>query len=618
MRRRSLHLTMRDGVRIAVDVHLPEALPSGKRVPTIVRQTRYFRGVDFRKPWDRLPIDWWFDHPAETRRRFVERGYAWVDVCARGSGASFGSRPCPWSPEEVADGREIVEFIVAQPWSNGRVGATGVSYDGTAADFLLLAGHPAVRAIAPRFSLFDVYADVAFPGGIHLSWFTEQWSRFNRELDDNRLDLAFARMAEIQLGAVSTWERGPMTLGLLARTRGPRLQGVSAWALRRLASGVRRVDADRDGALLADAVAAHRENFDIHAGALEITYRDDVNVSPTHPDECIDLFSPHRYADQLRASEAAILGISGWLDGGYPHSAIKRFCTLKTPGSRMILGPWDHGGLHDISPYSEGFESDFDHDEVLLRFFDQRLADDPSDGEPRVRYFTVGEEAWKSADEWPPPDARHEPWYFAENGGLTPVLPERTGRDEHRVDPDVGTGRRSRWVSLLGLLPPAGYADRSAIGRRLLVYRSAPLADPLEVTGHPLLELVARFDAPDVHVFVYLEDERPDGRVEYVTEGQLRALHRKLSNGAAPYAGPAPYRSFARADAEPLKPGEPVELVVDLLPISWRFGRGHRIRVALAGADADHFASLSPIPTWSVERGGRAGSRLMLPVVGRR
>lgn len=612
-RRRSLYVTMRDGVKIAVDVHLPATLAPGARVPAILRQTRYFRGVAFRPPWDRLPIDWLFDHPARTRRRFLERGYAWVDVCARGSGASFGSRPCPWSPDEVSDGAEVVDFIVAQPWSNGRVGATGVSYDGTAAEFLLANAHPAVRAVAPRFSLFDVYSDVAFPGGIHLSWFTEQWSRFNRELDANRLDLAFARMTEVQLAALATLDGTSALLGWVFELHGARQKRLAAWALRRVSSGVRPVD--NAGAGLAAAVAAHRENFDVHAGALEITCRDDTGVSSAQPNASIDLFSPHSYVDRLRQSGAAILGVSGWLDGGYPHSAIKRFHTVNNPGSRLILGPWDHGGLHDISPMSAHFESAYDQDEELLRFFDFHLLGERGEDGPRVRYFTIGEEAWKSADTWPPPGVEVARWYFDENGALRPEPPRRTGSDEYRVQSGVGTGRRSRWVSLLGLLPPAGYADRSEVDRRLLVYRSAPLRGGLEVTGHPLLVLAARFDQTDAHIFCYLEDEAPSGRVQYVTEGQLRALHRKLSDHEAPYQSPAPYRSFCARDAAPLVPGNVEELVFDLLPISWLFLPGHRLRVALAGADVDHFASLDCVPTWSVQRGGSDGSRIELPVV---
>ena len=150
----------------------------------------------------------------------------------------------------------------------------------------------------------------------------------------------------------------------------------------------------------------------------------------------------------------------------------------------------------------------------------------------------------------------------------------------------------------------------------MLVYRSLPLAAPLEVTGHPIARLWLTADRDDVHVFVYLEDEGPDGRVQYVTEGQLRALHRQTS-AAAPYDTPVPYRSFTRADARPLVPGEATELLVDLLPTSYLFAAGRRVRLALAGADRDHFAVLPGAPSWAFHRGGGRASYLELPVMPR-
>jgi hypothetical protein len=82
----------------------------------------------------------------------------------------------------------------------------------------------------------------------------------------------------------------------------------------------------------------------------------------------------------------------------------------------------------------------------------------------------------------------------------------------------------------------------------------------------------------------------------------------------APYALSVPYHSFERSDAEPLVPGQATELVFDLQPISHLFRRGHRIRLALAGADRDQFAAPpDPPPVWTFERG--AGSWLELPVV---
>ncbi|MBL7659891.1 CocE/NonD family hydrolase, partial [Escherichia coli] len=92
-----------------------------------------------------------------------------------------------WSSDEIRDGAEIVDWIVRQPWCNGTVAALGNSYDGTSAELLLVNQHPAVRVIAPCFSLFDVYTDIAFPGGIHAAWFTDTWGRYNEALDRNAL-----------------------------------------------------------------------------------------------------------------------------------------------------------------------------------------------------------------------------------------------------------------------------------------------------------------------------------------------------------------------------------------------------------------------------------------------
>ena len=607
---------MRDGVRLAIDVHLPDRR-SGP-LPTIVRQTRYFRGVQLRRLFRHPEIEFLLDHAATTRDRFLANGFAWVDVCARGSGASFGQRPCPWAPDETADGFEVLDWIVAQPWSNGRVGSTGVSYDGTSAEMLATTNHPALKAIVPRFSLYDVYTDVAFPGGIHLDWFTAAWASFNRALDEGALDRAFAAMLRVQLRAWRSLAPGRSLLGrLLATLDRDGIEAPLARVLRLVASGVRPVDGDRDRALLAAALAAHRDNFDVNRGALAVDFRDDMGMSDVYPQATIDFFSPHAKVDELRSSRVAIYGYSGWLDAAYQHGAIKRFGAVRNPGSRLIVGPWDHGGLQNVSPHSPSTKAAFDHGAEMIRFFDAHLrpeqrtaADDPA-----VRYYTMGEERWKQAEDWPPVGAQVERWYLGEGGALRPQPDRAAGVDEYRVDPDVGSGRRSRWDSLLGLLVPVGYSGRAALGRRLLVYRGAPLDADLEVTGHPLLTLHLASSTRDATLFAYLEDERPDGQVDYVTEGQLRALHRRPSSVEPPYPQAGPYRSFLRADAAPLEPGVVSELSFDLLPTSWLFRRGHRLRLALAGADCDHFERLPDAPTLAVQRGGGGASFLALPVM---
>src|SRR5579872_2660313 len=109
---------MRDGVRLATDVYLPEA---GGRLPAVLIRPPYDKGADFTF----LP---------RLARLFNDRGYAFVAQDVRGKARSEG----PQEPfrHEVADGYDTIDWLVAQAWSNGAVGMFGDSYLG----FTALAG----------------------------------------------------------------------------------------------------------------------------------------------------------------------------------------------------------------------------------------------------------------------------------------------------------------------------------------------------------------------------------------------------------------------------------------------------------------------------------------------
>ncbi|MDP8256329.1 MAG: CocE/NonD family hydrolase [Candidatus Alcyoniella australis] len=568
--RSSLYLTMRDGVRIAVDVYLPANLEPGEKLPTLLNQTRYLRHLELYPPYNELLM------PPEEILQIVGLGYAVVRVDARGSGASFGTRPCPWSADEVTDGAQVVDWIIEQPWSNGLVGAVGGSYEGTAAEMLLVNRHPAVKAAAPMYALYDAYADIAFPGGIHLWWFTQIWQRGNLAMDANDLSQA-------------------------------------AWFAPLFTSGVSPVDDDHDRVLLEQAVAEHATNYHVHEEAAQIFYRDDVSNGGLH----IDSFSPHHYLGQIAESEAAIYNYSGWFDGGYAHSAIKRYLTMgQRPQDRLILGPWDHGGDDHVRQFQRPYRSNFDHMAELARFFDYHLKgiDTGIYDEQPVHYYTMGEDTWHAADTWPPPEAQPVALYLRADGTLDFAPPDQVQSVEYAVDPKAGTGGYARWNSLaLGMA--VRYPDRRKADRRLLVFQSAPLDQTLEVTGHPLVHLYISSSKTDADVFIYLEDVDPAGRVGYVSEGMLRASHRKLCDEPL-YTTPAPCHSFLRADAIPLEPGEPTELIFDLQPTSYLFKRGHSLRIAVAGADADHFRPLPGDPSLlTVHTAPKLASRIVLPLI---
>jgi putative CocE/NonD family hydrolase len=570
--RSSRYLEMRDGTRIAVDVLLPAGLGEGERLPTLLQQTRYWRSMVFRWPLSELA------EPPNPAAYFVRRGYAFVSADVRGSGASFGTASHPWSEAEVRDAAELVDWIVAQPWSNGRVGAEGVSYNGTAAELLVTNGHPAVRAAAPRFCLFDAYADMAFPGGVPLVSLPAGWQRANERLDRNEL---------------------PATAGLRARL---------------LIAGVR--PASPDPRLLAEAVREHAGNANVKDIAATGTYRDDPMPGSGLT---VAAISPSDHVAELEAAGVPLYGWSGWLDGGNALAAIRRYRSLRVPGSRLILGPWSHGGKYGVSPTSPG-KTRFDHQRELIEFFDPPLRGqaDARPVERPVRYYTMVEDRWKQAADWPP-EAVSIAYYLGGEGALGRVPPvEDGGSDVYEVDFSVGTGHESRWDTLLGDWPVA-YPDRAEQDRRLLVYETEPLDADLEVTGHPRVTLYVASTAADGAFFAYLEDVAPGGAVTYVTEGMLRALHRKLAIEPSPLAGIVPLHSYLRADAWPLIPGEVAELRFGLFPTSYLFRRGHRIRLAFAGADRDHFARIPAegSPSWHVVRDRSRPSRLLLPAVPR-
>jgi uncharacterized protein len=586
MKRRSFYLTMRDGVKIAVDLCLPDRVQPGERLPTILHQTRYWRAIEFRWPlrpflglnmYDILKI----------RPEFLKHGYAWVSVDVRGAGASHGYQTGPYPPQSVEDVREIVDWIIAQPWSNGKVGVYGISYDGLTAFSALRAGHPAVCACAPTFTVFDLYPDITGIGGVPFSWFHRTWGEATKTLDANRF--AF-------------------------------LNGVVS---RLLVRGVQPVDSDQDRTLLVQAIRDHERNWDVYETSFRMSYRDDSLAYD--PEWRFDSFSPHEHLAEIEASGAAIFSHSGWLDAGFQLAAIRTFLNIKTPGSLLTIGPWDHGGRFDISPTVRK-PSDFRQQILeLLHFFGLHLEGPPVDsaipGAKPVRYMTMVEDRWKEADTWPPPNVHTTRYYLAPDNVLSPDKPsDPEGVDSYRVDYSAGTGAASRWDCLIGGLRSAAvYPDRARQDEKLLTYTSAPLAEGMEVTGHPLVTLYVTSTARDGNFFAYLEDVDERGGVSYVTEGMLRALHRKLSSVAPPYHGPVPYRSFSREDAAPMEPGQVTELVFDLFPTSYYFRAGHRLRLALAGADKDHFfVAPGEPPLYRFHRDSERASRIDLPVIARR
>lgn len=559
-------LQMRDGVRIAIDVLLPGAAGPEPSLPAVLVMTRYWRSFRLRTPQPRGKP------PIGPDLRLVEgllgHGFAVVVVDARGTGASDGHWPHPWSPDELEDSGEVVDWVVTQPWSNGRVGAAGLSYGGTAALLLGAVGRPDVRAISAANFEYDIFTDVALPGGIFNDAFLRAWSESVRLLDRDRPPPLFGRIGRL------------------------------------LVRGVRPVDEDPRGRGLRRIVAA-RSNPDVRSAFDGVEARDDP-----YGDQGIGVSAlgvPSRMGP-LRAGAPPIQIWASWLDGATAAAALRLFADL--PAVREVrITATSHTGEHAAGPFGEGGRPTPSLDERIAsvaRFLGGPLQHDSAPAaERRIHYVTMGVDGWHESSTWPPPGVVGHDLFLARDGRLQWEQGHDVGSVIVPLDGRATTGRRNRWHT--GLAQPVRYGDRAKADRLLATWTGDPLPEALTISGDPVTTLAIRAPTEDLALFVYLELVDPDGVVRYLTEGSLRAQHRGRRSA------PPTYR---RSDLRPLVPGERTELQVRLQPTSVLVPRGWRLRLAIAGADRDTFAiRRGQPPELTLEFGGPAASRVSLPTL---
>jgi hypothetical protein len=264
-----------------------------------------------------------------------------------------------------------------------------------------------------------------------------------------------------------------------------------------------------------------------------------------------------------------------------------------TPGSvKMIVGPGAHCGW-TVALREAGMDIDIEQ----LRFFDYWLKGVKNGvmQEDPVTYFTYNapqDKAWRTAKAWPPKSRPAD--YFLSAKALGTVKPDKPGTTQA---PMVAPWR----VSSISVTAGAGSVS----------YETAPLQSDTEITGDPVVSLWISTVAADADVIAKLDDVAPDGTAKgYQMLGGLRASVRKL--GTAPYDNRGlPWHPSRQADVSPLKAGEPTELKFALLPMSYLFKAGHRIRLTLAFSDPAGGAG-QPV---TVHEGGRNASMIRLPIV---
>lgn len=259
--------------------------------------------------------------------------------------------------------------------------------------------------------------------------------------------------------------------------------------------------------------------------------------------------TPEFWSDIEHSTEGLttpITMVAGWYDL-FLAAQLRDFQQLRAAGNpaRITIGPWSHGEGPSISPMLTD----------QLNFLAAHLQGDSAAlRRAPVRLYLQQAGHWLDFAEWPPKTTAHQlhlPRLTAQPGDSRP--------DEFSYDPADPTP--SVGGPLLG--GKAKQRDNRDVENRpdVLLYTGEPLTADLDVVGEPTATVYVRPDRPNADIYVRLCDVDRQGVSRNVTEGIVRL----------------------RAT-----PDGPVE--VPLYPTAYRFRRGHRLRVQLAGGAFPRFS----------------------------
>jgi putative CocE/NonD family hydrolase len=590
------YLTLSNGTRLAYDLFLPtkKGVPANKPLPALFKYTPYTRaftifdkngkniiGDLFNLGWKEkayLRVRYWFDKrghlmDAVFRTKYLENmlkhGYAVIVVERPGTGASFGIMNASFEvgAKEV---NEILNWIAAQDWCNGNIGMYGDSFQAMIQFAAAATGNPHLKALFPTSSGFDMYSSISYPGGIYNKTFASFFS----------------------------------------------------WSTSFLEHVPTPVDSDKDGSLLAQA---RKERGGATLGKQSegwlkpFPFRDSTTPDGNKIWEGAANLYP--LLDRINKSAIPVYMTTGWYDlFSGANDMFLWYANLTIP-KRLLVRPADHSEV-------EKNQFDLDFGAEAHRWFDYWLKgiDNGIMNEPSIYYYVMGaskKEEWRTSVQWPLTNQKTTPFYFGEgktgsvasinDGFLRPDPPAHNdAADAYTVDYSTTSGKYSRWYAVNW---PRNYPNMQTNDQKALTYTTQPLESDMEVTGHPVAHLWIVTDAPDMDFFVYLE-EVDASRSTYLTEGNLRASHRALNKAPFNNLG-LPYHRHYKNDLAPIRAGEPFELVFDLLPTSYLFRAGNRIRITITCADADNFETpaLNPAPKLHLLRDRNHPSSIQLPVV---
>jgi putative CocE/NonD family hydrolase len=572
------YVTVDDGVKIAVNVRLPDNYVPGQRYPTVFEINGYDGGSaedgTLSKDFAQATGTTFFPLQEDSRqitRRFNGE-YVTVHASVRGTGCSGGEFDL-FSERAAQDGAYIIDnWIPAQPWSDGNVALIGHSYGGITG-FMVAAQRPQHLRVASLSGLIDdLYRGITYPGGVSNYGFPLLWT--------GGIRVAYDELGGTLPGVVREEE---------ADDAPDRQETCAANA----ATQTRTVVNDPIVNGTADTDNAWWQSKSL------IGLADDIAV-PTH--------ITGAYQDEQTG----------------PRGPTHLWEDIRGVPKRLVVTNGDHNTQNPSSTGPEVWgdrKAWIDHWMGLNVNLDAfgKLKHNRASVTTLLEYHRDASGALVSngridTASFPLETTTYQDWYLRGGGALATSPP--TGTEP--TDSFVAGSERQSWSYQAG--PSFGPPFTTADGPDEVAYRSAPMTAPTAVVGPITATVWMSSTAPDTELFLQLVDEGPDGSRTYLQRGLLRASHRAIDAAASDYFNGTLYRPHRpHLAADPVVPGQAYEYLVEVLPVGHVFRPAHRIVLKVTAPPAvDSYYAYVPKRAPSVNtvlHDAAHPSRLSLPVV---
>jgi len=585
-------MPMRDGVRLATDIYRPQ---TDAPVPIIFSRTPY----NF-NPWRGGK-----ENPRAYRRALeaVQKGYAYVVQNERGRYFSQGEWDILGVP--LTDAEDAFTWMADQPWSNGKIGLWGCS---STAEWQMAAAsldHPALAALVPMgfgagIGTVGDYHEQGnwYRGGVFQMLFAAwlygvEHDKFKPRIPEEATQEDLIRLSRF-------YDLAP---------ENPPVEDMRA-ALSHLPIQDLLVNLDGKREIFDKMIrrkpndpawyegGLYHDDMEIQTPSFWFVSWYDVSVSPN-----LALFNHVREHSDPEVADNQYLVIAPTLHCGYTRATKNTLVGERSVGDARL----DYDGL------------------IYDTWFDHWLKGE-NEGElaelPRIQYYLMGQNEWKTAETWPPQAAELTTLYLDSDGQanslygdgrLITAAPTQAAADRFTYDPESPVYSYGGNVCCIGNAIQGGARDQRQNETRddILVYTSAPLTEGIEVSGFIEASLYVSSDAKDTDFTVKLIDVYPDGRAYNLDETIQRARYREGYD-----------REVFMEEGEVYR--------LDLTPLSTSnyFAPGHRIRIEVSSSNFPRFArnlntggnnydeSEGVIAHNGIHHSGQYPSQIRLPIVG--